>query len=58
MSTVPKTIDLTPTWEGVARIHIMLIENGTDEGKRDAREGIIEMGKLIDQLVAEREAKS
>lgn len=57
MST-PKTINIAPTWTGVARIHIMLIENGTEEGKQDARDGIVEMGKLLDQLVAEREAQS
>ncbi|KPL26830.1 MAG: hypothetical protein AMJ72_12345 [Acidithiobacillales bacterium SM1_46] len=58
MNTKPKTINLAPSWEGVAKIHLMLLENGTDEGKADARKGIIEMGKLLDQLVAEREGDS
>jgi hypothetical protein len=58
MSNVPKTINLAPSWTGVARMHIMLIDHGTDEGKQDARDGILEMGKLLDQLVAEREQQS
>lgn len=58
MSTTPATVNLTPTWTAVARMHIMLIDHGTEEGKQDARDGILEMGKLIDQLVAEREQES
>jgi hypothetical protein len=54
----PKTINLAPTWEGVARIHLMLLDHGTEEGQQEARDGIIEMGKLLDQLLAEREKKS
>ena len=58
MSNVPKTINIGPTWTGVARMHIMLIDHGTEEGKQDARDGILEMGKLLDQLIAEREQQS
>ena len=51
----PKTVNIAPTWEGVARMHLMLLDHGTDEGRAEARKGIIEMGQLLDQLVAERE---
>ncbi len=36
----------------------MLLEHGTPEGQAEAHKGIIEMGQLLDQLVAEREDKS
>ena len=47
-----KTIKLNaPSWEAVAKMHIMLLEDGNDEGKAEARRGITEMGTLIDQLI-------
>ncbi len=46
-----KTIDLTPTWETAARIYIEVLENGeTEEGKQAARDEIMRMAKLLDDL--------
>jgi len=45
-----KTISITPTWIGVAKSWIILLESGTPKGKENARKGIIEMGKKLDEL--------
>jgi hypothetical protein len=47
---VPDTVDLTPTWETAARIYSAVLEDGTEEGKRQARAGLLEMGRILDQL--------
>jgi hypothetical protein len=54
MNTKPKTVNIMPNWEAVAKMHIMLIENGTPQGQQEAKQGILEMGQLLDQLIAER----
>jgi len=43
-------IDLTPTWETTARIYAAVLENGTEEGKPAALAGLLEMGRILDQL--------
>lgn len=43
-------IDMTPTWEVAARIYTMTMINGTDEGKREATEELVKMGKMVDEL--------
>ena len=48
-----KTIDITPTWEGQMRMAIILLEDGTFEGKKFAREEIIRAGQIIDNLIEE-----
>ena len=48
---VPDTIDLTPTWETAARIYSVVLEDGTEEGKRQARAGLLEMGRMIDEII-------
>lgn len=45
-----KVINITPTWVGVARSYVMLMERGTPKGKENARRGIISMGKKLDEL--------
>lgn len=45
-----KTIKLTPTWRQAARIYIACLEDGTEEGKRQAREAILEMGDKLDAM--------
>lgn len=45
------TINLTPTWTAAANIYITVLENGNDEGKEIAREEILKMGKLLDELI-------
>ena len=44
------SIDLTPTWETAARIYAAVLENGTGEGKSSALEGLLEMGRILDQF--------
>lgn len=53
MNDQVKTIDLTPTWRAAARIYIACLLNGTDEGKRNAEEGIMEMAEKLDRVVEE-----
>lgn len=52
-----KTIELIPTWRAAARIYVACLLNGTEEGKRNAEDGIMEMAEKLDALVAERKAK-
>lgn len=51
-----RTIDMTPTWTETARMLTVLLEEGTEEGKRVAREEIHRMGEIIDAL--QKEAKA
>ncbi len=50
----PVTIDIAPNWEQAASMLCVLLKDGTPEGKRQAAEEVKRMGKLLDQLVAER----
>ena len=47
-----ETIEMTPTWESAVRIYISVLENGNAsfEGKKIAREDIISLAKIVDQL--------
>ena len=54
------TIDLTPTgrypgisWKAAAQIYIMAVENGTAEGKKAGRAGIMEMAEHLDRINTE-----
>ena len=44
------TIDMTPTWEGVAPILIAALEKGSEEGRSSARKEVKRMAKLVDML--------
>ena len=44
-----KTIDITPTWEEIMPAIIMAIENGTSEGKENAKEELMELARKVDQ---------
>lgn len=50
-------IDITPSWQTVARIYTGVMESNdqkTKESKRavvNAREGLIEMGELLDKCL-------
>lgn len=46
------TIDLVPNWEAAANILMVVLENGTYEGKKLAREELLRMAKLADKYVA------
>lgn len=43
-----RTIDITPTWVAVLPILLAALENGTDEGKRIAREELQRMADAAD----------
>ena len=51
------TIDITPSWEWCVEIYLISLEHGTPEGKEIAGNGLRKMGKILDQLKAERESK-
>ena len=44
-----QTIDITPTWQHAMPILIMALENGTEQGKRAAREELMRLAKLVDE---------
>lgn len=44
-----ETIDLTPTWAAVLPVLLAAIENGTDEGRRMAREELARMAQAADK---------
>lgn len=48
-----KTIDVTPTWEGLVPAFLALIENGTPEGRAMAVKEITRMAQIADHAVAE-----
>ena len=48
-----KHIDVTPTWEQAVHIYLMVLENGTDNGKASAREELLRLARNYDQLTAE-----
>lgn len=45
-----RTIDMTPTWEYAMKIHIMVLEDGTETGKQAAREEIFRVARVMDRL--------
>jgi hypothetical protein len=51
-----RTVDMTPTWEQAARMLLVVLENGSEEGKQMAREEVKRMGILLDSYVSERVA--
>ena len=48
-----RTIDLTPSWETAVRIYMMVLEEGTEQGKVAAREELLRLARQYDALVAE-----
>ena len=47
-----KTIDATPTWEGILPLYIAGIESGSFEGIKNATEELYRMARLADKYVA------
>jgi len=45
------TIDCTPTWQAAAQIYLAVLENGSEEGKKQAREGIMHMARIAQAFV-------
>jgi hypothetical protein len=52
-----KTIDITPTWEGILPALLAVIENGNFEGRKIALEEITRMAQLADLYVASQSPK-
>lgn len=48
-----RTIDMTPTWETAVRIYLLVLEDGTEEGKETAREELLRLARQYDALVAD-----
>lgn len=46
------TIDLTPTWTAVMPALCCTLENGTPEGKKLAREELMDLAKKVDEMNA------
>jgi hypothetical protein len=45
-------LSIQPTWEGTSKLLLLLLEDGSDEGKDFARGEIVRMGVIIDGLKA------
>jgi hypothetical protein len=45
-----KTIDITPTWEQAVRIYLLVLEDGTEEGKDMARKELLRLARTYDAL--------
>lgn len=48
-----KHIDITPSWETAVQIYMMVLEEGTEQGKVAAREELLRLARNYDALVAE-----
>lgn len=48
-----KTIDITPSWETAVRIYLLVLEDGTEEGKVTAREELLRLARQYDDLTAD-----
>ncbi|MGC0015622.1 hypothetical protein ACPPTR_09000 [Ralstonia pseudosolanacearum] len=44
----PNTINLTPTWASCLHVFLAVLEDGTDEGKRVARQELARMAAAAD----------
>jgi hypothetical protein len=47
-NTVIKTVDCTPTWKGIMPAIIAVLEDGTPEGKRLAKEELMDLAAKVD----------
>lgn len=48
-TAIKEVIDCTPTWEGITAVLFIVLEEGTEEGKRIAREELVSMAKVADR---------
>lgn len=46
------TIPVLPTWRVVMEILCRVLENGTPEGKQQARDELVKIGARLDELTA------
>lgn len=54
MSIKNQTIDLTPSWAGVANIILLALEHGTPEGKAVAKQELRKMAAVADKYVEKK----
>lgn len=52
-----KTIDMTPTWAMIMPAILAVLEDGTDAGKKLAREELMDLAKKVDALNAKGAAR-
>ena len=45
-----RTVDITPTWFATIQIYIAVLESGTPEGKKLARNELLKIGQHMDRL--------
>ena len=48
-----KTINITPSWRGMANTCIMLLEVGNEDAKQVAKQEIRRMGDILDEQLDE-----
>lgn len=53
-----ESIDLTPTWRTVADVIVILMEDGTLQGKEEARGFLYDMARVADAHVAEKKEEA
>lgn len=46
------TIDCTPTWSGILKYYLVILEDGNAEGKKIAKKELARMAELADKYVA------
>lgn len=47
-----RTIDMTPTWEAAVRIYLLVLEEGSEEGRVTARKDLLRLARAYDALNA------
>lgn len=47
-----RTMDLTPTWAGLMPALFAILENGTELGKTQAREELMDLARKVDAMNA------
>lgn len=53
-----KSIDLTPTWETAVQIYLLVLEEGTEEGKVTARDELLRLARTYDALIADKQDRA
>jgi hypothetical protein len=48
-----KHIDITPSWETAVNIYLLVLEEGSEQGKAQAREEIVRLARQYDALTAD-----
>ncbi len=48
MSAGKETVDVTPTWKTAMSIYLAVLRDGTQKGKEEARQGLMELAGKMD----------